>query len=91
VAEPRAELRKGNVPTSKNIAWNEVIDKESGTFKKKDELEKIFKDRGIDVNGEVISYCGSGLTAAIIDVCLEILGNKERSLYDGSWAEYVRI
>ncbi len=32
--------------------------------------------------------CGSGVTAAIISLALEIIGQKNHSLYDGSWTEW---
>jgi thiosulfate/3-mercaptopyruvate sulfurtransferase len=34
--------------------------------------------------------CGSGVTAAVIALGLEIVGAKQVSVYDGSWAEYAQ-
>jgi thiosulfate/3-mercaptopyruvate sulfurtransferase len=36
----------------------------------------------------VITTCGSGVTAAILSLALEILGHRNHSLYDGSWTEW---
>ncbi|HLS58981.1 MAG TPA: sulfurtransferase, partial [Paracoccaceae bacterium] len=32
--------------------------------------------------------CGSGVSAAVLNLALELLGNRRHSLYDGSWAEW---
>ena len=36
----------------------------------------------------VITTCGSGVTAAILNLGLELIGKTDHSLYDGSWAEW---
>ena len=36
----------------------------------------------------IITTCGSGVTAAIISLALEIVGYKNHSVYDGSWTEW---
>ena len=35
-----------------------------------------------------ITTCGSGISAAILSLALERLGNRSHALYDGSWAEW---
>jgi thiosulfate/3-mercaptopyruvate sulfurtransferase len=42
----------------------------------------------IDMNAPIITTCGSGVTAAIINLALERLGHKHHAVYDGSWAEW---
>jgi len=36
----------------------------------------------------VVTSCGSGITAAILTLALEISGANEGGLYDGSWTEW---
>ena len=36
----------------------------------------------------VITSCGSGVSAAVLSLALERLGNRSHALYDGSWAEW---
>ena len=36
----------------------------------------------------VVTSCGSGVSAAILNLGLERLGNRSHALYDGSWAEW---
>jgi thiosulfate/3-mercaptopyruvate sulfurtransferase len=38
----------------------------------------------------ITTTCGSGVTAAVIALGLEIAGADRVSLYDGSWAEYAQ-
>jgi thiosulfate/3-mercaptopyruvate sulfurtransferase len=42
----------------------------------------------VDREQPITTTCGSGVTAAVIALALEIAGAKQVSLYDGSWAEY---
>jgi thiosulfate/3-mercaptopyruvate sulfurtransferase len=48
----------------------------------------VFEAAGADVSKRTITTCGSGVTAAILMLALERLGNKDVSLYDGSWSEW---
>lgn len=90
VSEPRPNTRSGNIPNSKNVFFRDLVN-EDWTFKTKPELEEIFKKSGVDVSKEVITMCGSGLTASMINVALHIVGKNQLRLYDGSWADYGRV
>ena len=87
--EPRKELRSGNIKGSKNLPFQELINNmENRTFKKKDELIKIFKERQILIDQEMAFTCGSGVTACILGLANSIISGKKPIIYDGSWAEY---
>lgn len=85
--EPRPGLRSGHMPGAKNVHYAELIAPD-GTLKPKDELARVFAARGVDMNTPAITSCGSGVTAAIILLALDIAGAKQTSLYDGSWSEW---
>ncbi|EAQ03832.1 thiosulfate sulfurtransferase, putative [Pseudooceanicola batsensis HTCC2597] len=85
--EPRPGLRKGHIPGSVNVPFTELLTGE-GTMKPADALAEIFAARGIDAKQPVITSCGSGVSAAILNLGLEITGHRNHSLYDGSWAEW---
>ena len=51
------------------------------------DLEALFSGAGVDLDRPVITTCGSGVTAAVLALGLEILG-RPAVLYDGSWAEW---
>ena len=45
-------------------------------------------EAGIDLERPVITSCGSGVSAAILSLALEMVGHPAKALYDGSWAEW---
>ena len=57
-------------------------------MKSAQELQQIFAARGVDINQPITTTCGSGVTAAVVLLGLELAGATQVSLYDGSWAEY---
>ena len=87
--EPRKELKSGNIKGSKNLPFQKLVNiKQGRTFKKKDELIKIFKERQISIDQEMVFTCGSGVTACILGLANSIISGKKPIIYDGSWAEY---
>ena len=85
--ETRKELRSGNIKGSVNLPFQKIINK-NRTFKKKDELIKIFKSKDISFEKEMAFTCGSGVTACILGLANSIISGKKPIIYDGSWAEY---
>jgi thiosulfate/3-mercaptopyruvate sulfurtransferase len=85
--EPREGLRSGHVPGSKNVHYRELM-KDDGTMKDADGLRAVLEKAGVDLSRPVITTCGSGVTAAIINLALERIGKTDHALYDGSWAEW---
>jgi len=85
--EPRKELRSGNIKGSINLPFQKIIN-ENRTFKKKDELIKIFKSKDISFEKEMAFTCGSGVTACILGLANSLINGKKPIIYDGSWAEY---
>jgi thiosulfate/3-mercaptopyruvate sulfurtransferase len=86
--EPREGLSSGHMPGSFNIPMSAVLDSNTKAFLPKEELRKVFQSKGIDPNKQIISSCGSGVTAAIIDAALgeaEYGDEDKRRIYDGSW------
>lgn len=85
-AEPRPGLRSGYMPTSINLPFVDLI--ENGQFIENGRLAERIKTAGIDPSLPVISTCGSGVTAPLLSLALNELGNDAMSVYDGSWAEW---
>jgi len=85
--EPRAGLRSGHIPKSKNLPFQNLLNADQ-TFKKPDELTAAFENAGVDLTRPIVTSCGSGVTAAILYLALEEIGHKNHALYDGSWAEW---
>jgi thiosulfate/3-mercaptopyruvate sulfurtransferase len=59
-------------------------------FKSPEEIRDKFKEAGIIFGSNVITSCGSGVTAATLTFALYLLGkNLDTSpIYDGSWSEW---
>jgi thiosulfate/3-mercaptopyruvate sulfurtransferase len=85
--EPRPGLRAGHIPGSKNVPSAAILNAD-GTLKSKPELEKVFKDAGIDPARPVVTTCGSGVTASMLSLALAVLGQTNAAVYDGAWAEW---
>lgn len=87
VPEPRAGLRAGHIPGSKNLPYGQLLAAD-GTMKAPVALAAAFAGAGVDLSKPIITTCGSGVTAAILSLALERIGHRNHSLYDGSWSEW---
>ncbi|KAE8370808.1 Rhodanese-like domain-containing protein [Aspergillus caelatus] len=84
-------LRSGHMPSAINIPLAAMLDAESKAFLPLSELKGLFEKAGIDANTPVILTCNSGVTAAALDLSLQVTGyDMERRVYDGSWMEWTR-
>ena len=87
VPEPRQGLKSGHIEGSKNIPFQLLLN-EDRTFKKKEDLIKIFDQNEIDKDKDIAFTCGSGVTACILGLANSIISGKKPTIYDGSWSEY---
>lgn len=83
-ADPRPGIRAGHIPGSRNLHYTACLNAD-GTMKTPQELSNLLN---VGENQPVISSCGSGVTACILDLALELTGHKNHAVYDGSWAEW---
>ncbi len=86
-AEPRPGLRMGHIPGSRCVPYATLLAPD-GTLKPPQALRDAFAAAGADLSRPVIATCGSGISAAIIDLALERIGHRDHAVYDGSWAEW---
>ncbi len=87
--EPRAEIQSGSIKNSFNIPFTEVIDQETGCFKEKEELKKVFLKNQIKQEDDVIFSCGSGVAACVVGSAYKSLGTEDNfNVFDGSWTEW---
>ncbi|MEO0752561.1 MAG: 3-mercaptopyruvate sulfurtransferase [Pseudomonadota bacterium] len=85
--EPREGLRAGHIPNSRNVPYATLLN-DDHTMKAPDALRAVFDAAGADLSKPVITSCGSGVTAAIINLALTRIGKTDHALYDGSWTEW---
>jgi thiosulfate/3-mercaptopyruvate sulfurtransferase len=85
--EPRAGLRGGHIPDSRNLPYNQLVGSDN-TVLPAAELKAKFSAAGIDPNRPVITSCGSGVTACVLFLGLHLIGADKVAVYDGSWSEW---
>jgi thiosulfate/3-mercaptopyruvate sulfurtransferase len=88
VPEPRADLRRGKIPNSINIPFQNTL--ENGKFKSVEKLTCLFKENNIE-NKSLVFSCGSGITACIVLLATELIFEGNKSIYDGSWTEWAQL
>ena len=84
--EPRPGISSGHMPGATSLPYTELV--AEGRLKSATDIQQILAAKNIDLNQPITTTCGSGVTAAVISLALEIAGAKNTTLYDGSWAEY---
>ena len=91
--EPRPGLSSGHIPGSISVPHSELLDPKTGALLPGDELRRIFESKGIDPEKPIISSCGTGVSAAVIDAALgeaDFGYANDRRIYDGSWTEWAQ-
>ena len=79
----------GHIPGAISHPLGQNLDK-NGHFKSPEELRHNFiKLIGDTASSDIISMCGSGITACHNILALEISGIKNVSLFVGSWSEWI--
>jgi thiosulfate/3-mercaptopyruvate sulfurtransferase len=84
--EPRPGLSSGHMPGATSVPFTDLV--EDGRLKPAEKLRELFLAKQVDLQQPITTTCGSGVTAAVIALSLEVVGAQNVSLYDGSWAEY---
>ncbi len=83
--EPRKHLQSGSITNAINIPFKDVL--QNGKYKSKTELLNLFNTKKI-AHKNLIFSCGSGITACIVYLASELILKNNKSIYDGSWAEW---
>jgi thiosulfate/3-mercaptopyruvate sulfurtransferase len=86
--ETETAKRNGTIPGAKHLEWSEAIDKKTGKFKSPEELRKLLKDAGINLDKPTTTFCQSGGRASVSAFVLELMGAKDVRNYYKSWKEW---
>ncbi len=89
--EPRPELPSGHIPNSISIPFDRLIDGATKSLKSASALKEVFSQSGLDQSKteEIIVSCGTGVTACVVALALEIIDADCRvKVYDESWTGY---
>ncbi|PPR01321.1 hypothetical protein CVT26_015402 [Gymnopilus dilepis] len=101
--EPRPGLSSGHIPHSVSLTFNLFLQKnktvdgqEYTTFRPVEDIRKALSDavgpeeteRILQGKRQVVTSCGSGMTAGVLWLGLQLLGVERVGLYDESWTGY---
>lgn len=84
--EPRPGVASGHIPGSANLPFSALVSE--GALKSPGELKAALDAAGVDSSRPIITSCGSGVTAAVVSLALETIGQPAKALYDGAWADW---
>ena len=80
--------RRGHIPGSLNLPFLDLVDPATKTMLPADQIRTKLRAAGVDPGGPIVTSCGSGITAAVLALALHLVGQRDVSVYDGSWAEW---
>ncbi len=82
--------RGGFIESSVPVYWEDTFDATTKAFKSAAEIEKLYRDRGIQPTDDVITYCQVGMRASHDLFTLALIGHDLTKLrnYYGSWEEW---
>ncbi len=81
--------RKGHIPSSVNVFFGSHAAQNTRTLYEESRLRETFEKVGaLDPTKKVITYCGGGIAATWNALLLNMLGQKNVAVYDGSMNEW---
>ena len=85
-----ADPRPGHIPGARSAPWNANLDPSSGRMLPPDALRRRFEALGVGSGRQVVSSCGSGVTACHNLLALRVAGIEPAGarLYPGSWSAW---
>ena len=85
---PETCQRGGHIPGATNVPWSMAVNAD-GTFRSRDELDRLYDDAGATHDRPVITYCRIGERSSHTwFVLTHLLGHENVRNYDGSWTEW---
>jgi thiosulfate/3-mercaptopyruvate sulfurtransferase len=95
VDEPRPGVRRGHIPGSINVPFDQLTDPATGLMRTPKELIELLTARDVDISRPIVSLCGSGTSACALALAIEVIRESGQAnvgppvaVYDGSWAEW---
>jgi thiosulfate/3-mercaptopyruvate sulfurtransferase len=85
--EVRPGLRRGHIPQSASFPYTTMFDT-NGMWRPLEKIRQQLLGINTDLHTPIISTCGSGMTAPILNFALDIIGQTDNAVYDGSWSEW---
>jgi thiosulfate/3-mercaptopyruvate sulfurtransferase len=80
--------RRGHIPGSRNLPFDQVTDPQTKQLRSAEELQTLFIGAGVALDRPIVTSCGSGVTACALAFALYLIGHERVAIYDGSWSEW---
>jgi thiosulfate/3-mercaptopyruvate sulfurtransferase len=81
----------GHIPGARSLPYQELVDGATGLFATPAAIGRLLRDAGIDPARpprELIATCGTGVSATVALIALELAGVHGAGVYDGSFSEW---
>lgn len=85
--EQRPGMRSGHIPGSFCFPFFGMFEAD-GRWKSLEKIRKQLLGIGVDFNSPIVTTCGSGTTAPILNFALDLMEHTQHAMYDGSWSEW---
>ncbi len=88
--ELRGIKRGGHIESSVAVYWEDFFDAKTHLHKPAAEIARLFREKGVTADQEVITYCQVGMRASHDLFALALIGHDLAKLrnYYGSWEEW---
>jgi thiosulfate/3-mercaptopyruvate sulfurtransferase len=90
LGEPGA-AGSGHIPGARSLPYQELVDGATGLFASPAAISRLLRGAGIDPARpprELIATCGTGVSATVALIALELAGVHGAGVYDGSFSEW---
>jgi thiosulfate/3-mercaptopyruvate sulfurtransferase len=75
----------GHIPGAMNYPWQSVTDERGVALNR---TQQVLRWQELEPDRELVVYCGSGVTACVNILSLQLAGRKDVKLYAGSWSDW---
>lgn len=79
--------RKGHIPGAIRMEWSDLLN-EDGTYKSKEELQKLLDEKGFKPEQSVITHCQTGGRASVNFIAFRLAGYPDIKNYYCGWSEW---
>jgi thiosulfate/3-mercaptopyruvate sulfurtransferase len=79
--------KAGHIPGAHNLPWRDNLG-DDWRFLPPEVLRRRYQDHGATAGADVIVYCGSGVSACVDLLAMDLAGLRGARLYAGSWSDW---